>query len=139
MFVKRAFTNPILAIEEKMIGTVNGRILGAFIAKDDMTYEEVEDWIKKQEEQLFVLSGYVLGLMVNVPWLGMPFRHYLKAQGIATCYYKLHWRTKVYIIVEGTVKNPKKISEGFCTCLESPTALDPEKFLDATETCYPSE
>jgi len=137
--VKRLFTNTIMSIEDYLVAKINGRILGAFISKDLMTYQEVEDWIQGQEEDLFMVTGYVEGLKVSQPWLYRVMGLYTKAQGIATCYYKLHWNTKTYIIVEGTVKNPKKISEGFCTCLESPKATDEESWLDPTTACYPEE
>lgn len=137
--VKRLFTNMMVNLADLLEARINGRILGAFISKDVMNYDQVEDWIKGQEEDLFFASGYLKGLMISQPWLFIPMAHYTKAQGIATCYYKLHWRAKVYIIVEGTIKNPKKISEGFCTCLESPKASDVKSVLDPTTACYPDE
>lgn len=137
--VKRLFTNIMINVEDLLEARINGRILGAFISKDYMTYDDVQEWIQGQTEDLFYVSGYVRGLAVGLPPIYPPMKHYTKAQGMATCYYKFHWATRVWIEVEGTLKNLHKVAEGWCTCLESPKARKFPDDLDETKICYPDE
>lgn len=137
--VHRIFENTITILSEYLEQNINGRILGAFISKDIMELNEVEEWIQGQEKDLFMATGFLKGLLISQPWLFIPFYYYTRAQGIATCYYKLHWNAKTYVVVEENVKTEKKTSSGFCTCLEAPILDGGEFRLSMWDFCYPTE
>jgi len=105
---------------------VGGSLLGAFIAKDYLKKEEVEEWVEKQEEQLFYALGALEGLKLRAPWLYNAYYHYTKSQAIATCVYKRYWRVKTYIKVEATQKTKEKAAVGTCTRFEAPECTDRE-------------
>ena len=99
---------------------IGGRLLGAFIAKDLLSKEEVEKWVNDQDKNLFYALGVLEGIKIGAPFLYNAWYHYTKAQAIATCVYKRYWRIKTYIKVEATGKTPEKADITDCQKFERP-------------------
>ena len=106
---------------------IGGRLLGAFIAQDLLSKEEVEEWVNDQDKNIFYGLGVLDGLKVNAPWLYNAWYHYLKAQAIATCVYKRYWRVKTYIHVETTGKTKEHAAICDCQKFERPDCTDRDK------------
>ena len=106
---------------------IGGSLLGAFVSKDFLQKEDVEEWVEKQEKYLFYALGTLNGLKVRAPWLYNAYYHYTKSQAIATCVYKRLWNVKTYIKVEATQKTEEKAEIGECTKFEAPECTDRDK------------
>mgnify|MGYP000014566198 CR=1 FL=1 len=119
-YAKRSFIMGLQAITELNQAFIGGSLLGAFVAKDYMEKEDVEEWVEKQEKQLFYALGALEGLKIRAPWLYNAYYHYTKSQAIATCVYKRYWRVKTFVKVEGTKKTEEKANVGTCTKFEAP-------------------
>lgn len=99
---------------------IGGSLLGAFISKDYLQKEDVEEWVERQDKQIFYALGYLEGIKVSAPWLYNAYYHYIKAQAIFTCVLKRYWKVKTFIHVEATQKTEEKSNIGECTLLEAP-------------------
>lgn len=112
---------------------IGGRLLGAFIAKDFLKKEEVEQWVVDQEDDLFMVLGVLEGMEKGAPFLHNAYYHYSKAQAIFTCVYKRYWRVKSYIKVEASGKTKEKANIVDCTKFERPDCRNRDKCTDMTE------
>lgn len=112
---------------------IGGSLLGAFISKDYLQKEDVEEWVERQDKQIFYALGYLEGIKVSAPWLYNAYYHYTKAQAIATCVYKRYWNVKTYIKVEATQKTREKADVGVCTLFEAPECTDRDLCTSQTE------
>ena len=112
---------------------IGGRLLGAFIAKDLLTKEEVEQWVIDQDKNLFYALGVLEGMKIKTPWLYNAYYHYVKTQAIATCVFKRYWHVKTYIKVEATGKTKEKAAITDCQKFERPDCRDRDLCTDMTE------
>lgn len=125
--------NGLQGIVDLNEGFIGGRILGAFISEDYMTKEDVEDWVDKQDHDLFYFLGYLEGLKFRVPWLYNCFYHYGKTQAMMTCVYKRYWKVKTYIHADKTGKTKEHAAICDCQKFERPDCLDRDKCTTMTE------
>ena len=119
-YAKRSFIMGLKATTELNQAFIGGSLLGAFVSQDYLEKEDVEEWVERQEKQLFYALGALEGLKVRAPWLYNAYYHYTKAQAIFTCVFKRYWRVKTYIKVEETEKTEEKADVGVCTKFEAP-------------------
>jgi len=114
-------------VTELMQAQIGGMLMGAFVAKDLMDKQEVEEWVEHIEKLLFYAQGGVEGTMDVLPPLGRAMWYYLKAQAIMVCVYKRYWGVKTYVKVEGNEKIPERADVGVCTLLEAPECREYDK------------
>jgi len=122
-YAKKLLIRGLQAAAELNQAFIGANLLGAFIAKDYLKKEEVEEWVEKQEKYLFYALGTLEGIRIRAPFLYNAFYHYTKSQAIATCVYKRYWRVKTYIKEEATQKTEEKADIGTCTRFEAPECL----------------
>lgn len=119
-------------IAELLEAQIGGALMGAFVAKDLMGKEDVEQWLEHIEKFMFYASGGVVGAMELSETIGHVFWVYLKAQAMFVCVYKRYWGAKTFIRVEGNQKIPETANVGTCTLLEAPECKEMELCNDMT-------
>jgi len=120
------------AIMELLEAEIGGALMGAFVAKDLMGKEDVEEWIQFIDEKLFYASGAIQGFRDVGLFFDKPMWCYIKSQAIFACVYKRYWGAKTFIRVEENEKIPEKADVGTCTLLEAPECRDMDRCNDMT-------